>query len=437
MLDAIYNAFMNGNVCMTGGGGVGKTYLSNQIIEKLAQENKKFAVTALTGLASTHLNKGMTIHSFSGMMTFTSMADFNAVIGSKGFAAAKHLIQETDYLLVDETSMWRPDTFELFDGISRFARGNEDVPFGGMNVMLVGDFLQLPPVVAREEKVKEQWVFENESWKEGNFNTFNLTEIKRQSDKDLINGLNALRFGEYNAESKWLLKECANRPLAQEATVLMSKRKDVDEYNSYRLGLLPDKAEHHSSIVKVKDHAQPNFRRVYAELMDKNLEKEIVLKIGCRVMITANMVNGLKNGNTGIYKGLKKVGNESPDLLGNDFMNEVMVIQLDNGKEVYLGRLRLSVKNRDGQYNDSTGEPLEDGFISQFPIKLAYAITIHKSQGMTLDNVMVDTRGIFAEGQIYVAASRARNLEGLSIMGFNKRHIKANQKAINFYKGLQ
>ncbi len=431
--DDIYNAFLNGNVCMTGGGGVGKTYESNIIVEKLAEQNKKYAVTALTGLASTHLKFGTTIHSFCGMGTYTSMHDFNAVRTSKAYHAARKGIEDTEYLLVDEKSMWRPDTFELFDGICRFTKDKMQEPFGGLKIMVVGDFLQLPPVIGREEDLDEQWIFENKSWEEGNFKTFNLTEVKRQSEKDFINGLNALRFGEYNADAKWLLKECADRPLEHEAVVLMSRRKDVDEYNAYRMSLLESKPEFHSAVIKVKKDHQ-DFKRVYAELLDKNLEKEIPLKIGCRVMVTANMIQGgLKNGSTGKYLGLKPNPNAG---ISSDYMNDVMMIELDNGTVTNLPRLRLSVKNRENEYSDTTGELLEDGYIMQFPIKLAFAITIHKSQGMSLDNVMVDTRGIFADGQLYVAASRARSLEGLSIMGFNKRHIKANRKAVNFYKGL-
>ena len=433
MQDAIYQALCQGNVCVTGGGGVGKTFTTNAVIEKLEKSKKKFAVTALTGLASTHLRWGMTIHSFSGIRNFTSIHDFDAIKYGRGFTAVKKHIKDIDVLIIDEVSMWRPDTFELVDGVCRFCRDDMTTPFGGIHVMLVGDFCQLPPVIGREEKLKEQWIFENKTWEEANIKVFNLTEIKRQSDINLINGLNAMRFGDYNQHAKWLLKECKDRELKNEAVVLMSRRKDVDDYNKYRLDLLASKEEYYTAITKIKDHVN-DIRRVYADLMDKGLEKEVMLKIGSKVMITANMQNGLKNGMTGTYLGLQKGVNAD----AGDFMNDTVRILLDGDKpkEVGLPRLRLSVKNREGLMNDE-GEPLEDGYIMQFPIKLASAITIHKSQGMTLENVMVDSRGIFAEGQMYVAASRAKSLEGLSIMGFDKRHIKANYKAVEFYRSLQ
>lgn len=430
MLNVIYHAFLQGNVCLTGGGGVGKTFLTNEIIKLLKNDNKKFAVTAMTGLASTHLEFGMTMHSFTGISNFVALTDFHAVKSSKAFRSAVKSLKEVEFLFVDESSMWRPDTFELVDGVCRFARDKMDIPFGGIKLMDIGDFLQLPPVIGREERLKEQWCFETKSWEEAQFKIFNLTEIKRQSDRDLINGLNALRFGEYSKEAQWLLKECKDRVLEHEAVVLMSKRKDVDGYNCFKLDLLSDKLECHSCITKIHQEAD-DPRRVYAQLLDKGLEKEIVLKIGSRVMITANMQNGLKNGMTGTYLGMVP----NVNAMAGDFMNDAMRILLDNGKEVVLPRLRLSIKSN-WRWNKD-GEEAEDGYIMQFPIKLAFAITIHKSQGMSLDNVMVDTNGIFADGQLYVAASRAKTLEGLSIRGFNKRHIKANAKAVNFYRSLQ
>jgi ATP-dependent exoDNAse (exonuclease V) alpha subunit len=363
------------NVFLTGIAGAGKTFVLSQYIKDLQEIGKAFAVTASTGIVAAAIN-GVTIHSFSGLGIRDSLNknDIERLKRNKRVAPA---VKAIDVLILDEISMFSALQLDLVDAIFRNIR-NDQRPFGGVKVVFCGDFLQLPPV-------RGEFAFNAKSWNDANLAICYLDKAYRQKDSDLLLLLNAIRNNAVNEEFKNLLNASIGRQI-KDFIILYTHNVDVDIYNM-------------AELAKIKSDPYFYFMwtsgdRMLAENIKRNClsPEKLELKVGAKVMVTKNNFDeGLVNGTMGTVIKL------------ND--NSVKIKTLD-GREITIGVAKWSTLS-------SFGKPVAS--IHQIPLRLAYAITVHKSQGMTLDSAMMNLSKVFSPGQGYVALSRLRSLDNLSL----------------------
>jgi len=397
------------NVYLTGSAGSGKTFLLNKYISYLMSHNIPTAVTASTGIAATHMN-GMTIHSWSG-------------IGIKNFLGEKELdlLEEKKYLwkrfakarvlIIDEISMLHASQLDMVEKVCRRFKRN-DKPFGGLQVILSGDFFQLPPINKSGEENESGMVFNSNAWKLLNPAICYIEEQHRQEDDVLTEILNTIRSNTMEEKHYELLRGRLGAKLKDEvkATKLYTHNINVDDINNIELSLIKDEKE----IISQMTSSGPE---PLVELLKKSClaHEKLKLKIGAEIMcIKNNFEEGYVNGSRG-----KVIGFEEEN--GNP------IIKLYNGKKISL-KPEIWAIEEDGKIKAS---------LSQIPLRLAWAITIHKSQGMSLDNAEIDLSRTFAYGMGYVALSRVRTLEGISLVGFNSDSLKVDPKILEFDQDLK
>lgn len=383
------------NVFLTGEPGSGKTHTVNRYIQYLKQLKINTAITASTGIAATHIN-GMTIHSWSGIGVKKNLnpADIKKIIKYRG-----KRINKASVLIIDEISMLDASVLDLADTVCRAAKKSE-LSFGGVQVVFVGDFFQLPPVRRKDEE-PYKFAFESEAWQSANPAVCYLTEQYRQSDPELTGLLFAIRSGcVLNSH-----RECLNRRLLklsdnQKITKLFPHNADVDEINLEELNKLPGSPV--NFIMKSKGNERSVEQLKKGCLSPENLK----LKKGAVVMFTKNNFElGYVNGTVGTIVGFDE----------DDGEEEILpIVQTRMGKKIIVGPAEWAVEDN--------GEVVAK--IEQLPLRLAWAMTIHKSQGATLDEAFVDLSGAFVEGQGYVALSRVRTLGGLYLNGYNEKALK-------------
>ena len=397
------------NVFLTGEPGSGKTHTINRFVAWLREHDIQPAVTASTGIAATHIN-GQTIHSWSGIgiRNYLTKLDLNHITSNKGIA---NRVRSAKILIIDEISMLSAHTLGLVDTACRAVRGIPK-PFGGLQVILVGDFFQLPPVVAREEQrdgegelfidydtPQNPFAFNAPAWKALKLTTCYLSEQYRQDDPTFLALLSAIRSQSISAEHHALLQTRLTRSVAGGVTQFFSHNADVDRVNTIKLTTLPDKAH----VFKAEHHGP---KHLIERLMRGCLSPELLtLKLGAQVMFTKNdiMRHQFVNGTLGIVTGFSK--EEGYPLI-----------------TTHAGRV-ICAKQAEWGIEDG-GKVL--AHITQITLRLAWAITIHKSQGMSLDGAHMDLSNAFEYGQGYVALSRIRTLSGLSLVGFNERALKVH-----------
>ncbi len=444
------------NVVLTGGAGVGKTYNINLVIENLRKQGHKFAVCAMTGLASQHLHFGMTIHRFLQIGGKTKRYDINELSMQEHFIANLDSVGHIKAIIIDEVSMMRSDFMELMDEVLKLARirrnivegkimdSRELMPFGGYQLILVGDFCQLPPVVPEDDAVPCRWIFQHPLFVEAKFRIYNLTETKRTSDPAFATTLNKVRVGFCDDAAYDMIWKRNEAKIDGEGTVLMSRVQGVKEYNEMRLKNHDGDSIVLNGFVQVREEIQSfenMVKRLYrTAITESGLDKMIVLKTGCKVMLLANSADmAYSNGSQGIFLGTKNFDDMScifVDCQGNKhdldykYFGECLHIMLDSGIDVVVPKRPYHVY---GTEFDENGKRKADVSFFQYPVTLGYAVSIHKSQGMSLSKMILDCRKIFADGQFYVGLSRARSLEGLSILNFHRDYIRADQDAVNFY----
>lgn len=404
------------NVFVTGNAGTGKSYLLNKLKKKYGD---KLELTSTTGLAAVNI-KGVTIHSWAGVgICNKDISKCVKDILIKKPIATK--IRKCKMLAIDEISMMQGNTFSYIDLVLRQVRGNSK-PFGGIQLLLFGDFFQLPPVEENEEG--KDFCFETDVWKELELETVMLETIYRQTDKNFIKALNDIRIDKVDPDDIDLLKSREIDYDTSETSMLhiFSRNDEADNYNQKRFNSLESKTYTYDAISGV--YRGKNFvevglndkEQMTMEIFKKNCRalETLKLKVGCRVMLLINLDfdSGLINGACG-------------DVTALD--NNSVTVRFDNGVTEIIEPHKF-----ESYYNE-----ILQASITQYPLKLAYAITIHKSQGMTLDNVVVDCNRIFEEGQTYVALSRVKTLEGLYLKGFSPDKIKANPKVVDFYKRIE
>jgi len=363
------------NIFLTGIAGAGKTYTLIQFIEYCKEQKIRFAVTASTGIVAAAID-GVTIHSFSalGVRDTLTISDLERIKNNPDSSAR---IKDIQVLIIDEISMLSEVQLDLIDRIFKHVRKDKN-PFGGVQIVFCGDFLQLPPV-------RGNYAFQSEAWQDCELAICYLDQAYRQKEGGLLDVLNAIRSNQVNDNIKAMINERVGKKL-KDSTKLYTHNIDVDAYNQKEL----DKVKGKSQSFKMTTEGESKYTDALKKscLSPDNLE----LKVGAKVIVTKNNFNeGLVNGTMGTVKKLNK--------------QSVDIITLD-GREVTLEPAKWSVTSKHGK-------PIAS--IYQIPLRLAYAITIHKSQGMTLDAATMNLAKIFQTGQGYVALSRLRSLEFLSL----------------------
>ncbi|KFZ07260.1 hypothetical protein V501_06621 [Pseudogymnoascus sp. VKM F-4519 (FW-2642)] len=453
------------SVFFTGSAGTGKSVLMRAIIAELRKVYKKepdrVAVTASTGLAACNIG-GVTLHSFGGIgLGKESVPDLVKKIMRNQKAKTRWL--RTKVLVVDEVSMVDGELFDKLEGIARFIRKNGR-PFGGIQLVVTGDFFQLPPVPDYGKQVK--FAFDADTWSTSIHHTIGLTEVFRQRDPVFANMLNEMRLGKISDETMKAFRKL-DRPLEAsglDATELFPTRNEVDNSNFMKMRQLQGAGKIYLSEDSGSVRDPQQLERLLQNFM---APKKLELKKHAQVMLIKNMDDNLVNGSIGkvigfmnektfeVYEGVDldplddNAGSDTEDPHDatrearrrvRGMMNKDLIA--DTGKEYPLVRFFAA----DGTSRDLLCQPedwkveLPNGEIQaqrrQIPLILAWALSIHKAQGQTLERVKVDLRKVFENGQAYVALSRATTQEGLWVQNFNPRAVMAHKRVGEFYDSL-
>lgn len=386
------------NIFLTGEPGSGKTHTINAYVSYLREHGIEPAITASTGIAATHIG-GMTIHSWCGIgvKKYLTSADLDAISANE---RVSRRVANTQVLIIDEISMLDAHIVTAVDAIARTIKRN-GAPFGGMQVVLVGDFFQLPPVTGVDEK-PSQFAFLSPSWERAQFLTCYLSEQHRQDDEAFLNLLSAMRRGEIDELHIEQLQRCIDSLLDDTtSTRLYSHNANVDRINEQKLHALSGAEKRYEMVERGPSHYTASLKRSCLS------PQTLALKIGARVMFTKNnFEGGYVNGTLG----------EVVDFTDD----ETPVVRLSSGK-------RVEVTPAEWAMNDG-GKVLAK--ILQLPLRLAWAITIHKSQGLTLEKAVIDLSSAFEYGQGYVALSRVRSFSGLMLLGMNPRSLEVHPEVL-------
>ena len=385
------------NVFLTGEPGSGKTYTINRYIAWLRERGVEPAITASTGIAATHVG-GMTIHAWSGIGIKRDLTDWDLEALTEREPLVRR-VRNTQVLIIDEVSMLDAHLLTMVDRAVRTLRGNER-PFGGLQVIFVGDFFQLPPISKNEPgllKTASQFAFESPAWEEANPLYCYLSEQHRQEDDIFLELLANLRAGTLSPKHKEALRARATAKAAGPHTRLYPHNADVDRINDEELSRLDAPA-------KVYAMRSEGAKALVEGLKRGCLSPEtLALKAGASVMFTRNnFEHGYVNGTLGVVESFAQSG----------FPN----IRTRGGRLIEASPEEWRIDDR--------ARTLAK--IVQVPLRLAWAITVHKSQGMSLDSAVMDLSQAFEYGQGYVALSRVRTLGGLYLSGFNERSLQVH-----------
>ncbi|WP_201568882.1 AAA family ATPase [Psychrobacter sp. JCM 18900] len=444
------------NVFLTGSAGSGKTYTLNQYIDYLRARRVPVAVTASTGIAATHMN-GTTIHSWSGIGIKDELTDRDlSTLSRKQFLADR--LKDTAVLVIDEISMLHAKQLNLVSQVLKHIRKN-DKAFGGIQVVVAGDFFQLPPIGSKGETNREKFAFMSDAWLDAKFHICYLSEQHRQvSDAangglDLDDILNQIRRQEVTFEAIAALEATYDQSVDIKRTRLYTHNLNVNKINDKELASLD------GEMMRFEATATGDSKLVETLKKTVRTQDELILKVGAKVMFIKNNAElGVSNGTMGELIGFAAVkidDKESSDALIEDDSNDdvdedaagekttkgkksvakkdkekpkskkpttqkMPVVRLNSGREVIAEPEEWIIE-------DETGDVLASYL--QVPLCLAWAITIHKSQGMTLDAAEIDLSRTFELGQGYVALSRLKSLSGLQLLGMNDMSLQLDPLA--------
>jgi len=432
------------NTFVTGAAGTGKSHLIRNLVKRLQEANKQVRLTASTGMAAVNIS-GVTIHSFS--CVYNSDAKMSEIQQRGRSPSARKAWLNVDVIIIDECSMLEPGFFHRVNEIAKVARRSQ-APFGGVQVVVVGDFFQLPPVVSRDKyrfgskggQDTQDFIFETEAWTEADFAIIELTEVHRQDDKKFIEMLHRIRKQEHTPTDMTALLACRHTHFPNDGilpTMLCTNKKQAADKNNQCMGKLPGEYrvyqmisgvmnpqttsninETRRSASKKKLFSEVELTKARERLLDNSVvEEQIYLKVGAQVMLCANLHvdMGLCNGSRGVVVGFKQAK-------GSQIAYPVVrFVQHDQ-----------PVLIRPYQWKSILSEQYAV-WIGQIPLKIAYAITIHKSQGQTMDRVSINLASSFASGQAYVALSRARNLASIRLEEFHPTSITCHPKVKAYY----
>jgi ATP-dependent DNA helicase PIF1 len=428
----VFQALSEGkNVFLTGSGGTGKTYLVETIYEHLpricSRESGlgiRIAVTAMTGCAAVLLGThGKTLHSWAGIGLGKGTPDELIYKIRRNGRAKKNWVM-TDLLILDEVSMLQPELLEKLDMIGRVMRKQRGKPFGGIQLLFIGDFLQLPPVSKGEEI---HFAFESPLWPSLFDVSVELTQILRQRDPVFQQILREARVGQLSVESTRILQSRMNLDWQSRKirpTLLFPRRAEVDLINDANLKALSGPRYTYKASLVLDENAPRGFNQrdeafqTYLASFDRDASylPELVLSLGAQVMLIKNMeaITSLVNGSRGVITGFREDHLRTP------------IVEFMNGMKLPIEPAQWELEDCKGVYR------------TQVPLRLAYAVTTHKSQGATLDCALIDIGDrIFEYGQAYVALSRVTSLESLYVHDFDPGAIHAHPRVLAFYESMR
>lgn len=387
------------NVFLSGAPGAGKTYVLNQYIQYLNDHGIELAVTAPTGIAASHIG-GMTLHSFFGIGIKEKLNQYDL----ENLTEKKYIwdrLKNLKVLIIDEVSMLSPDLFRSIDAILKTFKFSQE-PFGGIQVVVTGDFFQLPPISRGENS--HRFIFETQVWKELNPSICYLSGSHRHEDEVLLRILQEIRSNSVSEESMNLFRSRYRKKTLIDGAVtkLYTHNTDVDSINQREL----DAIDEPLMVYEAHTTGQKKWiERIFSTSLFLN---RLELKKGALVFfIKNNYEAGYINGTLGTVVDFDSFDNP--------------IVETIDGQEIVAHRIEWS-------YTD--GEGAVRATIKQVPLRLAWAITIHKSQGMTLDAAEIDLSKAFEPGQGYVALSRIKSLEGLTLMGLNDMALCIDPKVL-------
>ncbi len=447
------------NVFLTGSAGSGKTYTLNQYINYLRARRVPVAVTASTGIAATHMN-GTTIHSWSGIGIKDELSERDLTnLSRKQFLADR--LKDTAVLIIDEISMLHAKQLNLVNQVLKHIRKN-DKAFGGIQVVVAGDFFQLPPIGSRGESNRDKFAFMSEAWLDAEFHICYLSEQHRQVSAasegglDLDDILNQIRRQDVSFEAIAALEATYDQDVDIKRTRLYTHNLNVNKINDKEL------AELNGEMMRFEATAIGEDKLVDTLKKTVRTQDELILKVGAKVMFIKNNTElNVSNGTMGELIGFAtvkvddsadkakaekdakadakndsstndkaiededdiadtKLKSKSKALSKKPVTQKMPVVRLNSGREVIAEPEEWIIE-------DETGEVLAS--YSQVPLCLAWAITIHKSQGMTLDAAEIDLSRTFELGQGYVALSRLKSLAGLQLLGMNTMSLQLDPLA--------
>lgn len=390
------------NVFLTGSAGSGKTYLLNRYINYLKKKKVGIGITASTGIAATHLN-GITIHSWSGL----GAKDQSEALNMKKLLVNIRLrtrFKKTQVLIIDEISMLH--AFQL-DRVNKICQAfkNSNEPFGGMQVILCGDLFQLPPVSAGS--TASRFVHRSNVWEEMNIKICYLDEQYRQLDKKFIQILNSIRQNNVDQKKVDLLlgRSVHSNSKIDVVTKLYTHNVDVDRINHLRLDAIRGTEQRYPMRSEGVENIVNSLKRGCLA------PEELILKKGAVVMFLKNNFDqGYVNGTLGEVIGFNDDG--------------APIVKIKSGNKIVVTPACWLIEER--------GDILAS--IYQLPLRLAWAITVHKSQGMSLDEAEIDLSKCFVHGMGYVALSRIRTLNGLFLRGLNELALMVSPEIVELNK---
>jgi hypothetical protein len=397
---------MGHNVFLTGAAGSGKTHTLRAYISYLHEHHIPVAITASTGIAATHIG-GMTIHSWSGLGIKDRLTPYDLELLKEKRQLWKRY-QETEVLIIDEISMLHHFRFDLLNTLAQTFRGNT-LPFGGMQIVMCGDFFQLPPV-SRIGEPPAYFAYRSNIWHQMQLKICYLSEQHRQHDDRYVSLLNDIRRNDITEETLECLRERYKKSidLDIEPTRLSTHNENVDSINHVELSKIKGTEKRFTMLTKGKAQLVETLKKSCLA------PEELVVKESARVMFVKNNPDkGYANGTLGIIESFTDEGDP--------------VVRTAQGKRIEAIRESWMVEE-DGKMKAE---------LSQYPLRLAWAITIHKSQGMSLDAAEIDLSRSFAPGMGYVALSRVRSLAGLSLTGFSHQALQIHPEVLDIDKELQ
>jgi len=397
-----YEVLQSGeNVFVTGGAGSGKSFLIRHFMKGV--DSKVMPILASTGAAAVLLG-GRTFHSFFGLgiMEGGPQETYHRV---KDDGKLLKRLSQVEGVIIDEISMIPASALEIAESLARHAR-QSSLPWGGMRVIVVGDFAQLPPVTRNGQK--RDWAFQSTTWDQSGFQIVELTKNQRTYDQEFLDVLADIRHGKVTP----MVKEYLDRKIREhdeddETTRLFPRRDQSEIFNQKKLAQIP------SEEVKIPSIYLGEERLVEALKKNSPISGELILKVGSRVLFVQNdpnkrWVNGTKG----------TVVEIEPDKI---------IVEKETWRHVTVEKTQFSLQNAEGRTMAS---------VINFPLTLAYATTIHKSQGATLDEIWVDLSRLWEPGHAYVALSRLRTGDGLKLLGWNARSVITDPAVNSFYQNL-
>jgi ATP-dependent DNA helicase PIF1 len=416
----VIEALKHSNVFLTGGAGVGKSYITNEVITDYRKRGKQVVSLGSTGVSAVNIG-GFTVHSF---FVFGIANNFDELIASdrrakKRLSDLKKVLKATDLIIIDEISMVSTDLMEMIA-----YRLNHYGYLG--KILLVGDFFQLPPVQKQQGRNdifgEKLYAFESMAWERLDLTVIELTRMKRTTDTEFTHILSKVRKGECDEEVvSYMMKLWNTETMQKDPTYLFGRNLEVEQINRAKLNELD--SEETILFSNIEMFGTVNEKKLSGWKNMLPISDQLTLKEGVPILFTVNKWGKFVNGERGILKKIEE------DYLIVEKEDEYVRVERHD-----FDLLDMDIKE------DGTVEHMTLATLSQFPLKLAYAVTIHKSQGMSIDNLVCNVDNIFAPSQFYVAISRAVNPKHLKI-DFNRgdlahylhRVINVDQRVIDYY----